>query len=425
MNRTILAEGCNFNEMKETKFLSNRVSVQCVVPLKKETAGMYALLAQIFRQGSENYPTFLELTMKLYDMYGASFGSDVEKIGDKQIVSLYVQGVDDRFAMNKEPLLKDMANLLLDTLLRPNFENGLFPSSVVDVEKQNLIELIESELNDKRRYALTKAKKLVYEGTAFGISKFGEKEDIETITPERLTEAYYKLMREATVEIFVSGGGNLNQAKEVFSKAFQGLENRAPKSSEMGVFAFQNTKKSDSEVMEISQAKLVLLYGREGTYKETNSNIMRIANTIYGASAFSKLFLNVREKKSLCYYCDSSFDRITGLLTVDSGINIKDKDLATKTIEEELVKMQQGEISDSEMTQAKLLLTNAFTALKDRLSSMEGIYLSGILLGKETTIDKQIEEVKAVTKEEVINAFQGFSLKAAYVVGPKGGDVHA
>ncbi|MFQ9472743.1 MAG: insulinase family protein [Oscillospiraceae bacterium] len=45
-----------------------------------------------------------------------------------------------------------------------------------------------------------------------------------------------------------------------------------------------------------------------------------MCNAIFGGTPLSKLFLNVREKLSLCYYASSMLEKMKGLVLVSSGI---------------------------------------------------------------------------------------------------------
>lgn len=421
MERIKLSENCYFTKINEKKFISNRISVHIITPITEENATSNALIAQMIRQGNEVYPTFADLTNRLYSLYGASLGSDIDKIGDRQILSIFVQGIDDRFSMENEPLLQEFAQLLLDILLKPKLEDGGVHPQKLKVEKENLRQNIEAEINDKRRYALKRARDTVYKGTNYNLSKFGDIAKIGDVTPVSIIDNYFSLLKEAHIEIVAVGPGEFEKVIPSFQDVFSKMEKKDTDVLQMEKFSFNGGYTELVEEMDINQAKLVLLFLKDKKDDSLNSNVYRMANTVFGGAPFSKLFVNVREKQSLCYYCDSSYDRITGLLSVDLGIDPKDHKKATDTIVGQLQKMQNGDITNEEIEQSKLLLINAFTALKDRLSSLENIYMSNLLTGKSETIDEQIAQVKQVTKEDIVKAFSGFSLKTNYLLQPKGG----
>lgn len=104
-------------------------------------------------------------------------------------------------------------------LLRPAMKKGLFDEKTLMLQKQYLIDTIESEINDKRRYALMKTVSLMFEGEAFGEDRFGTVEGVKAITAEETAAAYRRIIDEATVEILHVGMGDPSCAKEVCKKA--------------------------------------------------------------------------------------------------------------------------------------------------------------------------------------------------------------
>ena len=49
----------------------------------------------------------------------------------------------------------------------------------------------------------------------------------------------------------------------------------------------------------------------------------RLMAALFGGTPNSKLFLNVREKLSLCYYCSASYNSMKGIMLVQSGVEVK------------------------------------------------------------------------------------------------------
>jgi len=80
---------------------------------------------------------------------------------------------------------------------------------------------------------------------------------------------------------------------------------------------------------------------------------------MFGGSSNSKLFLNVREKLSLCYYASSLFHRQKGLITVSSGIEFDKYQTARDEILAQLEAVRRGEIEDWELEGARSTLLNA------------------------------------------------------------------
>ena len=102
-------------------------------------------------------------------------------------------------------------------------KDGLFDERTLALQRQYLIDTIEAEINDKRRYAMMKTVSLMFEGEAFGEDRFGTVEGAKAITAEETAAAYRRIIDEATVEILHVGRGDPACAKEVCTKAFSSL----------------------------------------------------------------------------------------------------------------------------------------------------------------------------------------------------------
>ena len=107
----------------------------------------------------------------------------------------------DTCAISKE----DMIAFLQELQFCPLTENGVFCQEIVDSEKRNLLSAIAAQKNDKRAYASAQMLKIMCKGDSFGVPRLGEKEDVETITPESLYAHYRSILRTSPIEIFYVG----------------------------------------------------------------------------------------------------------------------------------------------------------------------------------------------------------------------------
>ena len=191
--RKKIGNGAFLNYIKEEKFHSNRITVCLVTPLKKETATVNALIPFMLRKGCKSCPDFTLLNRKLAEMYGAILDADVSKFSGSQIVEITLQFADSRYAIAGENMVEMAAELLSDLVFEPNLdEKELFPEKDFELERECLIDTINSELNDKRVYAIRKTAGLVFEGEPFGIKRYGYIDDAEKLTPEELVLAVHR-----------------------------------------------------------------------------------------------------------------------------------------------------------------------------------------------------------------------------------------
>ena len=137
-------------------------------------------------------------------------------------------------------------------------------------------------------------------------------------------------------------------------------------------------------------------------------------NMIYGGSATSKLFLNVREKESLCYYASSVLHRQKNLITLSSGIEVADYQRAYDEILAQLDKARRGEIEDGEEEGARSTIRHAFRVMGDSLGQMEDFYLGRAATGSEDTIEGLAADLESVTRERMLAAAEGIALDTVY-----------
>lgn len=221
--RECIAPGVYFSAITDKKFKHNRMSVNLIAKLDRQKVTGRAVVPFILRQGSKNCPDFTQLNKRLCDLYGASLGAGVDKFGEYQIIALGMIGVDSRFTLQGEDMVRACAGLLAEILLEPNITDGKFDKKNTELEKQNLLDTIQAEINDKRTYAWIRCRDVMCQGEGCAIKKYGYKEDAEKITPESAAAAYEELIRTARIEIMFEGCGDPSAAKEIFREKFAGM----------------------------------------------------------------------------------------------------------------------------------------------------------------------------------------------------------
>lgn len=420
LKRKQIGEGVFMNSVTEPKFKSDRISLCLVTPLEKEKATVNALVPFVLRKGCKSCPDFTKLNKKLAEMYGAILDADVAKHGDSQIVEVSIQFTDDRFAIGGENMTETAAKLLSDIVFEPNFDaNGLFPEIDLELEREFLIDTIESDLNDKRVYAIGKALKLVFENEPFGVKRYGYVEDAKAITAESLAKAWKNLVETSRIEIFFAGPGDPEIAGKVFAEKISSVERKPVKAEHFEIIDYSPFKEAE-ESMDIVQGKLVMIFRMGAPKTEREKNAARVLSALYGGTAFSKLFMNVREKMSLCYYADSHFERGSGIMIVDCGIEFENREKAQQEIVNQLELVAKGDFTDDEFENTKGAILNSLGSVGDTLYSVEGWYMSGIVEDNIITPEEDKKAIEEIIREEVMKAAEKAKLAAVFFL--KGGE---
>lgn len=418
INRLTLADNVYFNSVRDSRFKTMKITASLIVPLSAETASANAVLAGVLSRSCEEYPDFTALSKKLSSLYGADLSVSVSKCGDRQIITISASGLDDRYALDNESVAEELSLLLCSVIFRPNVRDSAFVESEVGQERRQLFEVIDSEFNDKRIYANSQLVKNMFSNELFGIKRYGTAEQIKAVTPGSLYKTWQKLLETATVEIIYVGDSDPAKAVNVFKNTFAKID-RSPAEIKNTVVRSADSVNRVTEEMEVSQSKLVMGFRTGICSEDKECTAASLMCSVLGGTASSKLFCNVREKQSLCYYCSSRFDKQKGFMVIDSGVEGDNIEKAEQGILKEIEDMKNGVISDFELESAKMAVINAFYSSNDTVSGIENWYGAQLFDGKFKSIEERSAEINDVTKEQIIEAANKLSLDTVYVLKNK------
>lgn len=408
-----LADNINLTMITDPKFKTNSIVVRFITKHEAEYASANALFADMLSSANQNYPTLTMLAQKCSELYGGSLWSRCFTIGNNHVLQFGASFILDNLALDGENLSYEMANLLTDCIFMPVFDEKNCDMVLFESMKKNLIDTIEAEINEKRRYALKRAARIAYEGEPLAISTFGDLEDAKVLTNMDIYKAYKRVLDTAHIEITFAGGGGFEPAIDVIRKAFMPL---AKKSAHKPVYIYSSklkeTPANAAEKMDVNQCKLILVY------KTDNKNIIcnKLMAAMLGGTAFSKLFVNVRERLSLCYYCAARFQEDRCSMIIDSGIEKDNIEKAINEIKKQLEAMQNGDFTDDEMANTKLSIADSVKGTYDHVSEMISWYFTQTVRGTDYSPEKHIEILNSISREEIIDAAKSLVLDTVYLM---------
>ena len=395
----------------DRRFKQGCLSFQLLRPMAHDEAAKNALLPAVLLRGSEKHPDLRAITEKLDDLYGASVGASVRRVGDYQTTGLYCSFIEDRFT-GGQPVLAPMIAFLRELLFEPVLEDGGFDADFVAGEKKNLIATIESELNDKRAYAMGQLLRKMCKADSYGIPRLGDVETVAAIDAKDLYGHYQNILRTSTIHLFYVGS-DPERAERLLREAFKDLpRDVAPLPPQS---PFHDAGGCDeTETMDVTQGKLCLGYTTPITNKREDFAAMQVLNVIFGSGMTSKLFMNLREKLSLCYSIGSAYYGSKGIVTVSAGIDFDNEELSRKEIAAQLEACCRGEITEEELTAAKEALLSGLRGVHDSPGAIEGYYATSALSGLSMSVAEYMEAIAAVTAEDAAAAARTLKLHTTY-----------
>lgn len=418
MDTKKLRDGVDLHIISAPKFKTNLLSVYFNIPLKRETVTYAALLPSVLKRGSVDYSTMKDMSRRLDDLYSASVSAGVRMKGDGEVLYFTAEYISDRFI--GENLTSKIAEFLHSFIFSPLTEDGGFNKEYTKSEKINLRNAISGLINDKKAYAEFKCREAMFGKDGYGMFEAGYAEDLDEITPQSLYKFYCDVLKNAKIDIFISGTldeASISETERILGSAFEPRE-----ANYIGTLIASSddvSLKNVTEDADVVQSKLCMgmRCGTEPVGDEFYA--ITLASCIFGGSPFSKLFANVREKLSLAYYAVARYSRFKSVMMISSGIQTENFKAAYDEIMLQFKKMQDGEIDDFEIESAKKYLANAYNSLSDSLYGMEDYYLSQCIMGSTQSIEELLDGVLSVDKKRVCEVMKKVKPDTVYFLKGK------
>lgn len=409
-----IAQGITLAGVSEERFKTNETAVSLVLPLRAEDAAANALFINLISRRSAAYPTPALLNRRLAHMYGALLYAAVSKVGECQVLKLGISSLDDRFSLDGESISFDCIKLLLSMLFEPNLdENGLLCSDDVEAEKRLLTEKIEAEKNEKRIYVLRKTEEAMFKDEPYGVNRYGTVEQINALTAERVTEAWKNALARARVMITTVGSADADKIAHCVSQAFSSV-GRCYTALPRAVFVPECGRVSEyMERMDVKQGKLVLGFRVNLKPDDPLAPAMRSFCDIFGGGPYSKLFANVREKLSLCYYYSAMYTRLKSVIMIQCGCNEENMDKAVSEILAQLEEIKNGNFLE-EFNSSKIGLSDTIMSVNDSPDALEAWYSNQLTDCDIKSPEQAAGENNAVTAEQVQSCAALLTLDTVY-----------
>ena len=397
----------------DQRFKHGCLSLQLVRPMCREEAALNALLPAVLLRGCRSCPDLRHITLRLDDLYGASVGTLVRRVGDYQTTGFFASFIEDRYAMAGDGVLEPMVAFLKELLLDPVTECGALRADYVESEKKNLISTIESQLNDKRAYAMEQLMRRMCKEDTFGLSRLGEKEDVAAITPKALFDHYQNILRTSRIDVFYVGSAPAQQVAGLIKGMLGDISRNYVNLPEQTGF-HSCPGGSYEEQMDVSQGKLCMGFTCPVTIRDEDFVTMQLLNMIFGGGMTSKLFMHIREKLSLCYAIGSGYHGSKGIFTVSAGIDSGRSQQVQQEVMAQLEACCRGDITEEELTAAKQAMRASLLSTPDAPASIEGYYASAALSGLRLTLEEYMAAVEQVNVQQVAQAAQKLQLHTVY-----------
>lgn len=417
-----LMPGVTLTALHTEKFKSSFLSLTLIAPMDANTVTANALLPSVLRRGTKVHPDNQAISAALDDLCGGVLEARVRQQGEAQCIGFAGSFLDDAFSPDGEAILEPAAALMGEMLLQPSLEDGIFRADYVHGEGKNLADRIRAQINDKRQYSIKRLTQLMCKDEAYGLDKLGFAEEAAAMDARRLWERYQILLNTAPIAVYYCGSASAERVELAIKRALSGL----PERTNVNMPGMETgTKPVDSvrcfeDSMDVTQGKLALGWRTGGiTIRAEEYPALLVLNAVYGGTTTSKLFMNVREKLSLCYFASSMLDKQKGLMLVSSGIEFEKFDQAKGEILKQFQACVSGEFTDQELEAGRRAVVSSLTSCVDSQGRLEDYWLAQNTAEMTQNPGELASAVEKVTREQVVAVAEKMELDAVYFLKGK------
>lgn len=412
INRRKIADGVYFSSITDKRYKKNLISVAFSTQLSEDTATENVIVPVLLTKCNSKLPTYKAFNNKMSRLYASGIGGTAGRQYDLQTISFGAYYLDDIYALSREKMTGIMTDILIDCLTSPVTENGVFSEKFVELEKKTVIDNIETAINDKRSYAIERAMKTICKGEPASVCSYGTVEKAKLITPDSAYKAYRRMLETMPCEIICTGCSDFEGVAEKFAAAFEKAGRHDIENTTIALSPVKTQTEEVTERLTVNQSKLVIGFK---SHSDDDAALV-LLQKIFGGTTSSKLFRNVREKMSLCYYCSAARNDLKGIMLVNSGVENENIEKTKEAVIDQLEEIKNGNFTNEDINFAEMAIKNDFKSVADSAGNISNWYFDCIRKNDIVTPEEKLGRYLGVSKERIIAAAKSMVLDSVYVL---------
>ena len=413
-----ITKGVRLHFIQSEKFKTNKIRVRFSAPMSKETVAGRVLTASMLETVNAVYPTSQAFRERLANLYGADYSTSLSRRGLVHYLDINLSFVRDKFLSRKNVLTDAMLDFLKASLFSPLVNQDAFDESAFEIEKKNILNDLEAEIENHFYHAHRELDKLFYEEEEMQMPRVGTIELIQKETAASSFAAFQEMLQENQIDFFFIGDFNEVAVREKIQSF-----NFAPRQQELQLVyqqEYSNVLREGLEQKDVHQSIIELAYHFPIQYGESEHLPLVVLNALLGGFAHSKLFVNLREKEGLAYTISSNFDIFSGMMRIYAGIDRSNRTRTVALINRQILDLKRGNFSQEELNQTKKMLRNSVLLAQDRQNTiLERAYMASVLGNKFLSLEAWLEALEQVHKDDIIKAAGLLKLQAIYFMEGK------
>lgn len=401
--------------IKDKKFKTVGVKIIFYNDFNETNSTSYTLLTRLMTSLTKKYNTNEKMQKITGYLYGTGISMSSSGLYKTRATNVSMNFINPKYILNDNNLYDDCFDFLNEFLFRPYVINKSFDEKVFNEEKSILKNDIINSFNNKKTYALRQAINHMCKDEIAKVSSFGSLEEIDKITAKSLYETYLDLINNSKKYVFIYG--------DVEDSIIDKLSFLKKMRSQDHILDFDlKEDKLVEEVKEIkedgnvNQAALVMGYRTYTNIFSPDFRAYQIFDMMLAGSAISTLHQVIREKHNLCYSIYTSNFHYNKIMFIRAGIDKNNYEKTVKLIKEELEKYKNGIIDTNLLNIVKQDAINQYIDITDYPNELINLRLRKDVLNLENDPEKIMQEIKDVTKEDIVKIANKIKLDTIYIL---------
>lgn len=354
--------------------------------------GLAHFLEHMVFKGTKKYPTTKALS-ETVDSMGAQFNAFTAEEG----TAFYIRSASKDIDLS----LQVLGQLTTQPLLK---------QEDIDKERGVIFEEMHMYEDQPSSYNAILFNEMFYEGNGVAHNILGKKETVGQLDRENFVNFMKDWYGPKNLLVVLAGKAEAVLAEDLVKRVKANFFFEKKKFAELNQVDtwetnFKYGKRLHFEDRKTEQTHFILGWPGINNFDERDSTLA-LLSTIIGGNMSSRLFLQVREKRGLCYYVNSQTDSFNdaGFFGAGAGVNPEKLVEAVKVTIDQFQNLSQGKnaITEEELVKAKNYLAGNLTLAQESTYNLALSYgLRKLLTDKVVTIEERLRKLSQVSLDQV------------------------
>lgn len=389
---------------EDPRFKTVRLVVEFRRPLVAALAAPRSVLPGLLLLGTDAHPDRPSLARRMDELHGAAVVPGTAKVGEHHLLRLVLDAVAGRFLPDSPDQIGDGLELLAEIVTSPALVERAFPAERFERERRQLLDAIRAERDEPGRHALSEAIRRACEGEPMAVPEHGGADAVAALDASHPVEALSDFLERGQAVLCACGAFDEVELRRAVERFLERLPERRPEPCPGPVTVPRRAPRASTEELPLRQSKLVQIHRFDGDVDPDGWIARNLLVGMLGGSPSSRLFREVRERRSLAYYASASMDRYKGLVQIQVGLDRAAAPAVREQIVRQVDELRAGRFDDGELETARAQLVEGVLGVDDAAASRCRFTLGQWALGIDRSPQEAVDACVRVGRDAIVAA---------------------